>query len=75
MGTEYILDTDIPVPRSGAGRPTKYPWRSMTAGQSVYIPDGKLRARNSVYHHCTQHPDQRWTTRFDGDGLRVWRLA
>ncbi len=75
MDTAFIIETGIPVPRSGSGRPAKYPWHTMDPGQSVYISDERANARNSLFHYKSKRPGQQWTTRHEGDGLRVWRLA
>lgn len=36
----YIIDTDKKPPesRQGAGRRAKYPWRSMSVGDSFFVP-------------------------------------
>lgn len=76
----YQLDDDIPVPPgsggSGRGRRRLYPLGEMMPGQSFVVP--KLRAsaaRQSVEKWAHRHPGWEYATRWEGDSLRIWRVA
>ena len=79
----FTIEKDIPVPSTGAGRPTIYPLGDMLVGDSFFIPlpEGKaLRdLQGSVSRAAKAHDGKRFTTRKvaseDGKptGIRVWR--
>ena len=80
----FKIDKTIPFPknakgayRSGpnGGRPAIYPWREMAPGDSVFFPmTTAARMSGTLGGWKKKNPGQRFTTRKEGDGLRVWRV-
>lgn len=63
------VDKGIPMPSDGR---SKYPWKTMEVGDSFTV-EKKLRA--SVTSNMTKHGSRRFTTRGEGELVRVWRVA
>ncbi len=78
----YKIDKGIPVPTTRAirSRAGKYPFPSMSAGESFFVDDEDPRGvRNSAYgwgkrHGAKFHFDME-TSPEGVEGIRVWRVA
>jgi len=73
--SEYKIDKGIPVPEPNVrGRTSKYPFRQMEVGDSVFIP----RMASTISGLLSQAKPMKFTTRTateDGiKGTRVWRV-
>lgn len=69
-----------PIDRKGAGRPCKYPWREMGAGDSFFIPLNEASPRNMARlavqrrHRSGEKYVTRTVTEKGVKGTRIWRL-
>ncbi len=78
-----VIESDIPEPyaacadgrKHNQGRPRLYPWNEMRPGDSVLLFEMPANIRGSLQAYRRNRPETQWSTRKDGDGLRVWRLA
>lgn len=59
----------IPSARGGSGR-SIYPWRAMKVGDSFFV---KGKHQSSMKSASYSHKPKQFTTRKEGDGVRVWR--
>ena len=75
------IDKGVKIPKccngfsTGKGRPAKYPYRDMEIGDSVFIPNQKLKA--GAYASAMKHGrvyGKKFIGRTEGDGLRIWRV-
>lgn len=73
----YKIEKDVPKPK---GSKTKYPFREMEVGDSVFIPDAPKASNGQfvtmTYIAKSQHKPNhaKFTQRTEGSGLRVWRV-
>lgn len=84
MMSPFKITSDIPPParmphevRSVArrGRPMEYPWAEMSPGDSVFLP-GKIAApSSSIRGWCKANPGQKFVSKKEEGGVRVWRVA
>lgn len=79
----FKIDRDIPPPQRNApagpsgpmgGRPMEYPWPQMQPGDSVFFPGKVVTPSGSLGRWRRKHPEQRFTTRREDGGLRIWRV-
>ncbi len=57
------------------GRRT-FPFSSMSVDESFLVPlDWAQRARNAAAHFKRTHPGWDYVTKYEVDGLRLWRIA
>jgi hypothetical protein len=66
-----IIEKNIPLPKKAAGTPRKSPIWSMEIGDS-YLTDNRHRGE---YCYVANANGWKFTTRKEGDGFRVWRVA
>ncbi len=76
---EIKVESGIPMPPPRvAPRAWKYPWHEMAAGDSFFISGADKRdierARQAAWHTGNRY-GFKFTTRREGDGIRVWRLS
>ena len=69
--------TDIPPPTGAVhGRTALYPFGRMNVGDSFLVTaDMATRARMAAAARKRMHPGWDYTTRKEGDCLRIWRTA
>lgn len=77
---EIKIETDVPVPgkyiHSGTGSPRVYPFPAMQIGDSFSLPVGRSNVvRFSASQWKRRHPGWDYTSRVDGDVIRIWRTA
>lgn len=76
--TKFVIESGVPVPprASGAGE-SKYPFNDMKVGDSFFAPACSSQALSNATraYKMTHAPGSKWTTRKEGDGVRVWRIA
>ena len=75
----FEVESDIPIPRSGMGRP-KYPWPDMKVGDSFFVPnrpDGSRPAVSSAasYQMGRSGKKATYSTRKEAGGVRIWRVG
>lgn len=69
------IDKDLPIPTGGRGRPAKYPWADMEVGDSFLSPDQAPNTMSNVRLKAEKRTGFKFTTRAEGDGTRIWRIA
>lgn len=80
--TDYPVEPNVPLPRDRRGTTTRYPWKSLDVGDSFFVPcpEGRtLKAhRNNLvrlaWHYGRTHGGEKFSTRVQDGGVRVWRI-
>ena len=73
---EIEIEKNVPAPNQrGKGRPKKYPWAKMQPGDSFFLVGARVAPMGSVAKWKIEHPEQKFVTRKESDGIRVWRIA
>lgn len=79
----FEIKSDVPPPTRNnpgeltgrPGRPMEYPWDKMMVGDSVLLSQHQApNARGSIAWYRRNNPGQRFVTRKEDGGLRVWRV-
>lgn len=65
---EFKIETGIPIPSRGKG--FTHAFKQMAIGDSVFIPTKKTNV-----HNMANQVNIKITSRAEGDGRRVWRIA
>ena len=52
----------------------KYPFRHMEVGDSFFVPRLEAQRARSAASQQSSRSRRKFTTRKEGDGLRVWRI-
>lgn len=68
----YKIEKNIPIPENHAN--AKYPFAQMAVGDSVFLL-GMVSTSVSSRLTYARKKGFRFTTRNEGDGVRVWRTA
>jgi hypothetical protein len=67
------IDKNVPLPRRR--RPWKYNWDEMAIGDSFLVTDvGYDAARSAAWSAQSRRPGQRFETRREGRGTRIFRV-
>ena len=69
------IENDVPMPKTT--RPTKYPFRDMNVGESVFFdnePKGSQSNPAISAHMLSKRTDFKFATRKEGNGVRIWRV-
>jgi hypothetical protein len=70
------IEKNVPAPsQNGAGRPAKYPFAQMQPGDSIFVPGLKTAPGGTMTKHIMLHPGQKFATRKEEGGMRIWRIA
>jgi hypothetical protein len=64
----YKIEKDIPIPG-----PSKYPLLQMKIGDSFVAPKGEYQGLRAAVQKVQREEKSRFTTRQDGECIRVWR--
>jgi hypothetical protein len=69
----FKLEHGVPVPPSGAGRPTRWPFETMAIGESFSFTGDQLAsiARNAAAKYGKIHPGYRFIVRQDRDASNM----
>lgn len=68
-------DKNVPFPKTGsAGRPSKYPWRTMARGESFVFGGNLDCARSGATYYTTRSDNKVFRARALDGVVRVWRL-
>lgn len=73
--SEFKIEKGIPQPaRNGC---TKYPLRQMKVGESFFVGESTNASvvRSNIALFSKRNPDYKFSTRKEGTGIRVWRIA
>ena len=72
--TQYKIEKDVPIV-ARSGKRGAYPWHDMEVGDSVLITDKNPSSvvGNAGYHAARYK--KKFSSRREGDGVRVWRTA
>lgn len=73
----FKIDKDIPLPAHGHGgnRHSKYPFAQMSVGDSFFAPATSKAVHAAATNFAKRNPGFKFTTRKEGDGTRIWRIA
>ena len=72
----FEIEKDVPAPvRERAGRPKKYPFDQMQPGDSIFMPGAKIAPMGTIGKQKAQNPGQKFATRQEEGGMRIWRIA
>ena len=69
------IETNVPMPK--ATRSTKYPFRDMNVGESVFFdnePNGSQSNPAISAHMLSKRNDFKFATRKENGGVRIWRI-
>ena len=66
------IDKGVPLPKKRIPNGS-YPFKEMAIGDSFMVTDGLASARVLAIHYGRRH-GVKFTSRKEGDGLRVWRI-
>lgn len=76
------VDRGVPIPAAKRGPPTDRPWATMEVGDSFFAktPEGitrrQFQQRLGTYGtRRLPNSNRRFSTRAEGDGVRVWRIS
>lgn len=77
LNRAYVIDKNVPIPDSAAGRPVKYPFSDMSVGDSFSVARTEvLKVRAAASYYSARHGQaSKFTIRQDGDAFRCWRFA
>ncbi len=71
----YQIESNIPIPELAGRKPPKYPFDSMNVGDSFRVSAEEVKsARQSAFAYA-RRKNVKFSTRHDGDGLRIWKTA
>lgn len=67
------IESNIALPTGGAGRPPKYPFKDMSAGDSVFF-EGENTSSKAYFAAaaCARNNNKKFTGRAVDGGLRIW---
>ena len=71
------IESHVPIPlkSSKGGRKIKYPVADLEVGDSFTVPIGMIGSlRSVVSRYAYNNPKRKFTTRTEGDRVRVWRI-
>ena len=70
------IESHVPIPRMAkGGRKIKYPVADLEVGDSFSVPIGMIGSlRSVVSRYAYNNPKRKFTTRTEGDRVRVWRI-
>lgn len=73
------IQSNVPIPTSYTGKRCSYPFAQMKIGDSFFVKASDYqvfpKVRYAVAYWAKRHKGFWYTTRKEGDGLRVWRIA
>lgn len=74
--SEFKIEKGIPQPARSGGRYSKYPFREMKVGDSFLAETSDASViRSNVAVFSRRNPGYKFSTRKEGTGIRVWRIA
>lgn len=65
------IDKGVPIPKSGLGRPAKWPWVEMKVGDSFFMPKP---ATSTGAYTIGKRLKRKFVQRAEGKGTRIWRV-
>lgn len=69
------IETNVPMPK--ATRSTKYPFRDMNVGESVFFdnePNGSQSNPAISAHVLAKRDGLKFSARKENNGVRIWRI-
>lgn len=75
--TTYKIDKGVPIPRleKVQFKPNKYPFPDMEVGDSFFVPLEVVGAARVASGSYSRNHSTKFTSRKEGQGLRIWRTA
>ena len=74
------IEKNVPMPQNGAGRAGKYPFADMDVGDSFALPKTdkaakQISSRARSWAVGKGLKDRKFSTRTNGETVRIWRTA
>lgn len=69
----HKIDKNIPAPEFKRGDRFKYPFHKMEVGDSVFFQTTSQQPYRSA-HMYGRRNSQRYVTKLEGNGRRIWRV-
>lgn len=73
MSDQIKVDTSIPIPRGRRGRVAKFPFGLMNVGDSMFHDKDTIFGC-AISWALRQRNDWKFTSRKEGNGVRIWRI-
>jgi hypothetical protein len=70
--SEFKIESDVPVPDER--RRFKYPWSEMKVGDSFFVENGSQNVLSTAGRQYGRFHGGKFSTRKEGNGVRVWRI-
>lgn len=72
---EFKIEKGVPLPKK-LSQNARYPFAEMEVGDSFFIPNAKrLMTAGSISQYCTKKTGKKFSSRREGNGIRVWRIS
>jgi hypothetical protein len=71
--SEFKIESDVPVPVGNTR--SKYPWAEMKVGDSFFVEHGSQNVLSTSGRQYGKFHGGKFSTRREGNGVRVWRIA
>ena len=69
------IEKGITLPAKNVSHSTRYPFPDMKIGDSFAVPAEKMQAAASAASHYGKVHNQKFASRKNSSGLRIWRTA
>lgn len=69
----FEIEKNVPLPPKASGRGRKYPFPDMAVGDSIFIPSIHRSRSGSLASLASKWG--KFSSRKEGDGLRIWRVS
>jgi len=69
------IEDGIPVPPSGRGGRSKYPWLTLEVGQSFVITESTIASSRTMATQAARNTGRKFKVAQIKGGARVWRVA
>ena len=71
------IEKDIPIPAKCEHQPRKYPFKEMEIGDSFFTPAtiASPTTIRSAANYNSKLLGRQFTSRIEGEGTRIWRVA
>lgn len=70
----FKIDHKVPVPLTKKKLPYKYPWIEMKAGDSFFVPNGRITNIRSTASSAGRRYSKQFVAKEVEGGVRVWRV-
>ncbi len=76
MSNFWEIEKNVAMPVvARKSKKSKYPFREMEVGDSVFFPDTTTAGKETAYaHNLTRKTGLRFRTNAENGGVRIWRV-